>query len=467
MLTYSFDNTASECLYEQLYRAIKTDILRGTLAPGEKMPSKRKLAENLQISVVTVETAYQQLIAEGYLYPVEKRGYFVAQVEESLPLPTMPPRLSLPQEPEYFMDFQSNHIDGAQFPFSVWARLMRQVLLEKDKKLLQPQTYNGVPELRQAIADYLYHARGMSVHPEQILIGSGTEYLYTLLIQLLGREKIYAVEDPGYQKIASIYQANGASYRPIPVGRYGLSLRHLCQTDVNVLHISPSHHFPTGVVMPISRRQELLKWVQEQPGRYIIEDDYDSEFRFTGRPIPTLFSIDQHEKVLYINTFSKTIAPSIRISYLILPPTLLEEYRRKLGFYACTVPSFEQYTLAQFIAGGSFERHIARMKKRYRAQRDTVIAAIRSSPLAGHSTIYEKDAGLHFLMRLDTLFSDLQLKQRAADRAIRIACLSEYLYAPAPAYDHVLVINYTGVDTARLPDALERLAQAAGISESR
>lgn len=458
MLTYTFDMQGKPCLYEQLYGFIKADILQGNLKAGERLPSKRKLAENLNVSVITVENAYGQLIAEGYLRSQEKRGYFVAEVDESLPPPEASATLCVPDEPDYFMDFKSNHIRQEHFPFSVWAKMMRGCLLEQDKALLQPQKYNGVPELRTAIADYLYHVRGMSVHPEQILIGSGTEYLYNLLIQLLGRDKIYGVEDPGYRKIASIYQVNDTQYRPIRIDRWGLSVRQLRKTDVDVIHISPSHHFPTGIVTPITRRQELLRWANECGGRYIIEDDYDSEFRFTGRPIPTLFSIDEGEKVIYVNTFSKTIAPSIRISYMILPSSLLEEYRKKLGFYACTVPSFEQYTLAKFISGGNFERHISRMKKQYRIQRDEVIHIIRESPLAEKSTIYEEDAGLHFLMRLDTHLPDDVLKQRALEQSVRIACLSDYVYQQTPSYDHVLVINYTGIDTKKLPEALQRLA---------
>lgn len=460
MLTYTLEPGGKTPLYEQLYTAVKTDISQGVLKHGEKLPSKRKLAEHLGVSVVTVETAYAQLAAEGYVRSAEKRGYFVAQVEER-PAAT-PGTADIPAEqpePPCFMDLRSNHVGAADFPFSVWARLMRGEILERDKQLLQPPPHNGVPELRQAIADYLYHARGMRVHPEQILIGAGTEYLYTLIIQLLGRNKLYAVEDPGYRKIASIYEANDAPFVPVPIDRQGLNLKVLQAAPVDVVHLSPSHHFPTGIVMPITRRLELLHWASWLPGRYIIEDDYDSEFRFVGKPIPTLFSIDEREAVLYINTFSKTIAPSIRISYLILPPHLLERYQRKLGFYACTVPSFEQYTLARFIASGAFERHIARMKKHYRLLRDEVIAAIKTSPLSARCTIYEENAGLHFLVRLDTALEDKTLKERAMARGLRVACLSDYARWPNKAYDHILVINYTGIDPGRLPEALDRLAQ--------
>lgn len=458
MLTYALRPGRGR-LYEQLYTCIKDDILRGALRPGEKLPSKRKLAEHLGVSVVTVETAYGQLMAEGYLQSAEKRGYFVARVEERLTGPA--PAAVIPEEPEEpacFMDLKSNHLGAEQFPFSVWARMMRDALLEQDKRLLQPLKFNGVPELRRAIADYLYQARGMQVQPEQILIGAGTEYLYSLLVQLLGRDKVYGVEDPGYRTVARIYEANGARYVPVPIDRQGLSVRALKETAVDVVHLSPSHHYPTGVVTPIPRRQELLRWAGQAPGRYIIEDDYDSEFRFVGRPIPTLFSADTEQRVIYVNTFSKTIAPSIRISYLILPPHLLTEYRERLGFYACTVPSFEQYTLARFIDSGSFERHIARMKKRYRLLRDDVIAAIHNSPLADRCTVYEEDAGLHFLARLDTDVPDGLLKERALARGVRVACLSDYAYREHPAHAHFLVVNYAGIDPALLPEAMKRLA---------
>lgn len=460
MLTYTLTPGSSIPLYDQLYTAIKTDISHGVLKTGERLPSKRTLAEHLGISVVTVETAYSQLMAEGYVRSAEKKGYFVAQVDEALPHPVA--SLYVPKEspePTYFMDFKSGHIGAEQFPFSVWSRMMRDALQEQNKRLLQPLKYNGVPELRSAIADYLYHARGMQVHPEQILVGAGTEYLYNILIQLLGKNKTYGVEDPGYQTIARIYHANGASYIPIPIDRQGLSVQALARTAVDVAHISPSHHYPTGIVTPITRRQELLRWAAAGPERYIIEDDYDSEFRLVGRPIPTLFSADHNERVIYINTFSKTIAPSIRISYLILPPHLLARYRELLGFYACTVPSFEQYTLARFIQSGNFERHIARMKKYYRNQRDTVISIIRNSSLSARCTVYEEDAGLHFLLRLDTALPDAQLKEYALSEGICVPCLSDYVYRRNPAYDHILVINYAGIDTDRLPEAIARLSR--------
>ncbi|MBO4853990.1 MAG: PLP-dependent aminotransferase family protein [Oscillospiraceae bacterium] len=457
MLTYTLEKDAG-VLYEQLYRHVKEDILQGTLKKGEKLPSKRMLAQHLQISVVTVENAYEQLMAEGYIYAREKRGYFVAAVERHLPSPSAPAvstEAKDERERTWLLDFVTNTTAAEYFPFATWARLMRRTILDQNTALLRPTPPTGAPELRQAIAEYLRAFRGMRVRPGQIILGAGTEVLYNLLIRLLGQEKCYAVEDPGYGKIARIYESNGVVVRRIAVDEGGLSVAALRRSDADVVHISPSHHYPTGIVMPIGRRQELLRWAGEQEGRYVLEDDYDSEFRFAGRPIPTLFSADKHARVIYLNTFSKTIAPSIRMSYMILPEHLMEVYRRRLGFYACTVSSFEQYTLASFLSGGHYEQHLRCMKTRYHQKRDTVIAAIRQG-LPG-ARITEQDAGLHFLVRLDTDLTDDTLRRRAADQGVRLALLSDYYARSDDAPPHVLVVNYSGIDTANLSEGLRRL----------
>ncbi len=454
MLTYPLQKHSGSSLYEQLYRAIKADILSGALRPGEKLPSKRMLANHLEVSVITVKTAYEQLIAEGYLYGVEKKGYFVSPVERLTGGAAAPAAVAPQRETQWFLDFAASSTAEEQFPFSTWAKLMRRTILEQDTGLLRPTPSTGIPELRRAIAATLHQFRGLSVNPEQIIVGAGTEFLYSLLVQLLGRDKVYAVEDPGYRKIAAVYQSSGVAVRPIPLDGSGLSAEALRRSDAHVVHISPSHHYPTGIVMPISRRQELLRWAGEGEGRYILEDDYDSEFRFVGRPIPTMTSIDTAQRVIYLNTFSKTIAPSIRISYMVLPPHLLAEYRARLGFYAGTVSSFEQYTLAQFLSQGRYEQHLGRMRKHYHQKRDAVIrcfAALRA-------TITEQDAGLHFLVTLPTGLPDDVLRRRAAAQGLRLAFLSDYYADSAAAPSHVLVVNYAGIDLTRLPTALDRLS---------
>ena len=459
MLTYTFEKSNGVSLYEQLYRHIKDDVLSGRLTAGEKLPSKRTLAEHLKLSVITVKNAYEQLVAEGYIYGVEKKGYYVSRIEQPLHAAAIPSFPAAEKEEQYLLDLVTNSISAESFPFTVWSKLMRQTILEQDKGLLQPMPYHGAPELRRAIAANLQQFRGMTVDPEQIIIGAGTEFLYYLLIQLLGRDRTYAVEDPGYGKIGRIYESNHVSLRRIGLDHAGLSVQELRQSGADVVHISPSHHYPTGIVMPIARRQELLRWAAEQEGRYILEDDYDSEFRFVGRPIPTMFSTDRHERVIYLNTFSKTIAPSIRISYMILPPHLLEEYRRRLSFYACTVSSFEQHTLAAFMTQGRYEQHINRMRNRYRQKRDAVIDAIRTGPLSGRAEIMEQDAGLHFLVQLDIPMSDGELRRRAAEKGVRLALLSDYYADPTSAPQHVVVVNYSGIEPEALRQGMERLAE--------
>lgn len=458
MLTYTFTKDRKTSLYEQLYRHIKEDILFGRLRAGEKLPSKRMLSEHLEVSVITVKNAYEQLVAEGYLYAVEKKGYYVSPLEKPLAAP--PPAEILPavREQRWFMDFGANSMAQEDFPFTVWARLMRQTILEQDTALLRPAPPSGAAVLREAIAQYLRQFRGMAVSPEEIIVGAGTEVLYNLLVQLLGRDKCYAVEEPGYGKIARIYGVNQVALEYIGVDDKGLDIAALRRTEADVVHISPSHHYPTGIVMPIGRRHELLRWAAQKPGRYILEDDYDSEFRFVGRPIPTLYSADENRRVIYINTFSKTIAPSIRISYMVLPPELLERFRARLGFYACTVSAFEQYTLANFMARGHYEQHLNRMRKRYHQKRDAVIETIEKSGLGARIT--EQDAGLHFLMTLPTALSDARLREQAAARGLHLPLLSDYYRVPEAAPSHVLVVNYSGMDLQKLPEALFRLRAA-------
>lgn len=380
-----------KCLYEKLYEEIKQDIQSGRLKSGARLPSKRSQAERLGISVITVESAYEKLIAEGYISARERSGYFVCDGEF-----TQPELQELPEEQFVEVPQKPAAVPGSSmFPFSVWTRLMRTVILEKGNALLSPVPPGGAPDLQQAISAHLKAYRGISVPPHRIIVGAGTEYLNNLLVQLLGNNLTYAVEDPGYHKPAKIYRLNGALCLPIGLDSQGLSAEELYYKNVDVVHISPAHHFPTGIVMPISRRMELVKWAVRKNG-YIIEDDYDSEFRWAGKPLPTMFGLDKTGRVIYMNTFSMTIAPSVRISYVCLPPELYERWRERLGFCSCPVPAFEQYTLASFISSGHFERHISRMRKHYRHVRELALAL--AEKYCGREHISEESAGLHFLL---------------------------------------------------------------------
>lgn len=458
MLTYSLEERGSLPLYEYLCRRIQADILSGALPAGTKLPSKRALAEHLRISVITVEGAYSQLEAEGYVISQPKRGFFVAAVERPLPVRELPAASHSVPAPTWRLDLGRNQVDTTRFPVSTWARLTRQVLSDAPEALLSPVPHQGLPALRQAIADDLRDFRGMAVSPEQIVIGAGAEYLYMLLCQLLGQSAVFAVEDPGYPKIRQVYHACGAVCVPVSLDRQGVDPAALTAANVTVLHISPNHQYPTGLVTPIARRQALLRWA-EDTGSTVIEDDYDSEFRFTGRPIPTLQSIDTRGRVIYLNTFSQTISPAMRLGFLVLPPQLLERYRQTLGFYTCTVPALEQHVLARFLAGGHYERHLSRMRKEYRDRRATVISAFRTSALSQHVTFSEAGAGLHFLLKLNTQRSDKALAALAAQSGLRLRFLSEYAAVPDDTFAHTLVVNYAGLSPERLPEAVRFLEE--------
>ena len=438
MLTYQLKKSPGIPLYEALYRCIRQDILSGKLSSGDKLPSKRALAVHLEVSKITVETAYNQLLSEGFIRSQEKVGYFVESLQRQMAEPVW--KEATEAQSDGLIDLTGN--SPSQFPFSVWSRLQREVMLDLGESLLLPLHKQGLPALRNAIARHLNQFRGMQVEPDNILIGAGTDFLYNLLVQLLGQDKRYGVEEPGYSKIQKIYEAAGAVCNLLPLDREGVDPEEL--GDTQILHISPSHHFPSGIVSSVARRQALLKWAAEKEDRWIIEDDYDSEFRFHAHPIPAMHTLNAGEKVIYLNTFSKTLAPSIRISYMVLPARLMEEYRKKLSFYSCTVPSFEQYTLERFISRGYFEKHINRMRKLYKSIRNRVLTAITGCSQADHFTILEEHAGLHFLLQVDLPLTDAQLREKCRELGLRVAPLSSYYRFPEEN-SHCLVINYSGL----------------------
>lgn len=453
MQTYTLDRSGASPLYEQLYRALKADILSGALPGGSRLPSGRALAEHLGLSRVTVETAYAQLLAEGYLTSRPRAGYFVEQLTPQ----ELPPRVSEPEaqppEPE-----TAQSRSAQLFPFSVWARLLRGVLLDRRQELLRPAPDAGLPALRQAVAAELYRQRGVHVSPEQVYIGAGAEYFYNLLIQFFGHGRVYALENPGHRKIARVYQANQVAVRPIGMDADGVIPELLEQSGAEVLHISPSHHYPTGTVTPITRRQALMRWLTAQPGRYLIEDDYDSEFRFSGLPIPTIQSMDRSGRVIYMNTFSRTISPSLRISYMILPRTLLPQWQAAMGFYSCTVPSFEQMTLTRFLAEGYFEKHLSRMKKHYRAVRAQLFSVLHTPQAVRQCAVHDTDAGLHLVLELKNAPEPEALRALLRQSGLPDALLSDFfLDAPSPQAQKSIVLGYADAEPAQLEAALTAL----------
>ena len=464
MLTYNLHKRGKKPLYEYLYSCIREDILRGDLKPKEKLPSKRRLAENLNVSLITVQNAYEQLILEGYVSSEEKKGYFVADIAGLLPAetPVSPATETTGKNPEKAatIDLSASRLSYDHFPFSVWARITRQTLLEAEHLFTEAPQPQGLWELRRAIADHLREFRGLNVKADNIIVGAGMEYLYGMIARLLGGSGMIAVEDPGHTKVTLVYESCGIRVLHIPVDREGFRIDALNTDRVSAIHISPSHQFPTGVVMPASRRHKILRRAAEMDA-IIIEDDYDSEFRFVGKPIPTLAALD-NERVIYMNTFSKSLSPSVRIAYMVLPERLMGLYAKKLGFYSCTVSGLEQYDLASFIRGGYYGRHLSRMRNHYRIYRDQILSSIRASGLMQYANIREEDAGLHFLLKFHGRMDDALFQKALAGEGIRITSVSDYCFQPREEFAHEFLISYSDIRLEDLQKALSVMEHLLG-----
>ncbi len=472
MITLDFEKRGSQTLTDFLYFSIKNQILNKSLCENEKLPSKRSLSAHLGISVITVQNAYAQLIDEGFIYSIEKKGFFVSDIarhleksdkkeQESFSTNT-PQKNQVEQNQNYFADFTSNAAAPGKFPFTLWSHTMRQVLASENEKLLMRTDVFGTIELRRAICQHLKAFRNMNVNENQVIIGAGTESLYSMLVQFLGSNQIFAVENPGYHKAAEIFRLNGTKCVPVKIDAQGLIVNELKTAGATVVHVSPSHHFPSGVIMNFKRRTELLEWANSTQNRLIIEDDYDSEFRFTGKPLPTLQSIDQNGRVIYINTFSKTLAPSFRISYMILPPMLAQKFSQKLGFYSSQAPSFEQSTIARFIEQGHYEKHLNRMKNYYKSLRNNLITAIENSALSKLFTIREENSGLHFLLTMKAktqTFSARELQQKWKSAGINIQLLSDYFYEKKSPDSESFVVNYSGIKRDLVNEIIKKMSK--------
>lgn len=357
-MRYHIDKAAAESAYLQLYHQLRRDIVGGVYPLGTKLPSKRLIAGETGVSVITVEHALAILCDEGYLESRERSGFFVSfSAADCFPV----------SEAATAHRQIVQHGAADEFPFPSLAKTMRRVLTEYGESILIKSPNNGCAELRGAIAAYLSRSRGISVQPGQIVIGSGAEYLYGLIVQLLGRERVFALEDPSYEKIRRVYHAQGVTCEMLRLGSDGIRSDELARTTATVLHVTPFHSFPSSVTASAGKRSEYIRWAQERNG-CIVEDDFDSEFSVSTKSEDTLFSLEPTHSVIYLNTFSKTIAPSMRVGYMVLPEPLAEKFRREVGFYSCTVPVFEQYVLAELIGSGDFERHINRIRRRRRKQ---------------------------------------------------------------------------------------------------
>lgn len=446
-------------LYEQIYRRMVEEIRSGRLSAGERAPSKRQLCAQLGVSLSTVETAYGMLVAEGYLQSRPRSGYRVcsllpldAPAAPVSPAPP-PPALSAPILSDVF---STAAVDTQIFPSSVWASLTREAL--RDPELLQRGDPQGDLPLREALCDFLRSCRGVRCRSEQVVVGAGMEYLLSVLFQLFDPAVPVALENPGYHAAYRTLENLGRATVPVPVDAHGMNPAALAASGAAVAYVTPSHQFPTGAAMPAGRRTELLRWAYAAPHRYLIEDDYDSEFRYASRPIPAMQGMDTGGRVVYTGTFSRTLAPSIRAAYLILPEALLDVYKARFAHGASTVSRFEQQVLCRFLSSGQYGRHLRRAGSLYRARCAALTAALKDAFPRGR--VSGAGAGLHLLLTLPGR-DEHDLATRAAAAGYRVRALGEYCRGPSPLPGS-LVLGFAGLDAAAAPGAVRDLARAFG-----
>lgn len=423
----SLDGEGKKSLYEQIYEYLKEEIRQGKIPYGERLPSTRMLAEQLDVSRSTAQMAYEQLLSEGYIESVPYKGYFVCGMDELYHLdsaPAMSEEDEAAEIKQYRYDFTPNGIDLEHFPYAIWRKLSREVLQDDQKELFHLGDPKGEYALRRAISIYLHQARGVNAQPSQIIIGAGNDYLQMLLSRMLGTEHRIAMETPGYRHAYDIFQRLGYDCCTVSMDRYGMNVAELQKSGAHIAYVMPSHQYPMGIVMPVRRRRELLQWAAMKEGRYIIEDDYDSEFRYIGKPIPSLQGSDASQKVIYIGTFSKSITPSLRISYLVLPAALLERYEQVGRNFSCTVSRTDQKMLQLFMERGYFERHLNKMRALYRNKHDALLAELRQ--MKGIRKIFGERSGVHLLVQMADQRTEQELIACAGEAGIRVYPLSEY-----------------------------------------
>ena len=467
-------------LYEQLYNALAQDIRSGALQPGKALPGRRTMAAQLGISTNTVDTAYQMLAAEGLAVTRPRSGFFVQETGGMLhtrpqhsvvPAPKATPKNTVNNQDDILYDLSTGSIDTSLFPARSWGRIQKELMYQRPE-LLQRGDMQGDENLRAQIAAYLGEYRGVDCTADQVVVGAGVEYLLGCLAHLFAGSTA-AVENPGYQRAKQVLENNGVACCCLPVDADGLSVEALSGSGAAVCYVTPSHQFPTGVTMPAGRRAELLHWAARRPGqRYIIEDDYDSEFRFDTRPLPSLQGMAGADgPVVYLSTCSRSLAPSIRIAYMVLPEQLLPAWHAKYALYSGTVSRFEQQTLARFITGGYFTRHLARERVAYKARRDALTKALREAFAPEELHLTGLHTGLHLLAKLRDPPPDDALRAAAEAEGVRLSLLSDYdLTGGGTALGGTLVLGYGSLadeSCASVGETLKRACTAAWESSVR
>lgn len=456
-MTISLHTESKIPLYEQIYEHVKKEIQSGKISSGEKLPSTRALSKHLEISRSTVELAYEQLLSEGYVETQPCRGYFVSELEGVYQMKSIQKNEveKVEEEKNPLYDFTPNGVDLNSFPYSVWRKLSKECLLDDRAEVFRLGHPQGEYELRRAICNYIHQARGVNCQPEQIIVGAGNDYLLMLLTTIIGQNHKVALENPSYKQAYRLFKNLAYEVCTVDMDEKGMDIQKLKESKANIAFVMPSHQYPLGIVMPVQRRMNLLSWADEEEGRFIIEDDYDSEFRYKGKPIPALQGYDHNDKVIYMGTFSKSIAPSIRMSYMVLPETLLKKYRQRSGFLSSTVSKVDQMILQKFIEEGYYERHLNKTRALYKSRHDTLLGCLKS--MQDRCKISGENAGVHLLLDFQGRFSEKELIKRAEKEGIRVYGLSEYYTRENEDKSGTILLGYANMSEEKIKSAVDIL----------
>ncbi len=443
-------------IYEQIYSFLKAEILEGRIKSNERLPSKRTLASQLGVSINTVDTAYGMLMAEGYIISKERSGFFACSVSSQQLLTPSKAKEEFRkdvQAPLY--NFATSSIDSSLFPFKLWCRIEREVL--GDEQLLNHGARQGDYNLRSAICQYLKAYRGFECREEEVVVGAGMDYLLCLIARMF-EGCCVAVENPGYGRAERVFRDFGTFTEYIQLDSNGMSYVDLRRSNAQLAYLTPSCQFPTGITMPVSRRQDILDWAKEESQRYIIEDDFNSEFRFSTRPIPALKSIDSVGRVIHIGTFSKSVAPSLRVAYMVLPPTLLERWISRFSEYACTVSRFEQQALCRFIEGGHFSRHINRLRITCKKRKDCLVESLKDA-FGNCVVVTAADTGLHVVADFKVELSEQGIIDKAKEHKINITSMNEFCHGEQIKYDRRFMLGFSAMNEQQIKKAVQILRE--------
>jgi len=451
-------------IYQQIYEGIKDNILKGRLKANEKLPSKRSLAEQLNVSINSVSFGYEQLLAEGYIYTIERKGYFVENITElvqqgNLFKDKLPEDLK--EEPvnrDGWLSLSHMASDISFFPFKEWMKCQERAVQSYKRELSEIAYSQGPYEVRETISRMIALTRGVNCEPEQIVLGAGTQLLVGQLMELISKDSVIAVENPGYSRFYQTLKKMNFAVHPVSLDDHGIKMAEIKATKANVVFVTPSHQFPTGKIMPISRRIELLNWTAKGDHRYIVEDDYDSEFKYETDNIPSLQSLDRNHRVIYMGTFSKTLLPGLRISYMVLPPDLLREYREYYANFMQYSNSLILFTLHYFIEGGEYARHVKKMNHQYERRRKLLIADLRQR-FRDEIKIEDVLAGLHFLAHFQTEKSYREIEERALQLKLEIYSMRRFMLKKNVNKENSisLVLGFANLKEENITEVVERL----------